>query len=375
MMADVKTLLEQFHDIAANPKKQKEKYLAEGKKIVLCAPVMTPEEIIHSMGMVPMGAWGADMQVNEAKKYFPAFICNIVQSIVELGIKGTYDGCTAIVIPSLSDGLKVLGQNFKVAVPQVKFIPMTYPQNRKPEYGHTFTKVGYERVIRDLEEASGLSFDEEKLAASIKVYNEHNRVMREVVTAVAAHPEITCSDRSAIFKSAFFMTKEEHTEMVKALLEALGEGDAAKTPLRIMTSGLIADAPGLLSILDDCNFHVVCDDMAAESRQYKWDAPEDKPALDALVDKFCGIDGDAFLFDPEKKRVPMIVSEAKKANAQGLLMILSKFVDTEEFDYPLVRRAAEAEGIRVAMIEIDRTMVDYEQARTAIETFRDLLAE
>lgn len=373
MMGDVKQLLDRFHEIASNPKKQKEQFLADGKKIILCAPVMTPEEIIHSMGLVPMGAWGADMQISEAKKYFPAFLCNIVQSIVELGIKGVYDGCSAIVIPSLSDGLKVLGENFKYAVPGIKFIPMTYPQNRKPDFGHDFTKAGYERVIRDLEEVTGVKFDEAKLAESNKVYNEHNKVMRNLVPVIASHPEITCADRSAIFKSAFFMLKEDHTAMVKELIEALGEGSADEKGLRIMTSGIIADAPGLLSILDDCKLHIVCDDMAAESRQYKTDAPEGKAALDALVDKFCDIEGDAFLYDPGKKRVDMIVAEAKKAKAQGLLMILSKFVDTEEFDYPLIRRAAEKEGIHVAMIEIDRTMVDYEQARTAIETFRDLL--
>ena len=52
-------ILNRFHEIAVSPKAQMERYLADGKKVVLCGPVYTPEEIIHSMGFVPMGAWAA----------------------------------------------------------------------------------------------------------------------------------------------------------------------------------------------------------------------------------------------------------------------------------------------------------------------------
>lgn len=72
-----KELLAQLHEVAANPRKQLDKYLAEGKKVV-AVTYYTPQEIVHSMGLVPMGVWGADMEINEAKKYYPAFICSIM---------------------------------------------------------------------------------------------------------------------------------------------------------------------------------------------------------------------------------------------------------------------------------------------------------
>ena len=144
-----KELLAQLHEVAANPRKQLDKYLAEGKKVV-AVTYYTPQEIVHSMGLVPMGVWGADMEINEAKKYYPAFICSIMQTILELGIKGEYKGISAIIIPSLCDSLKTLGQNWKYAVKDIPFIPMTHPQNRKPDFGIKFTKAGYERVINDL---------------------------------------------------------------------------------------------------------------------------------------------------------------------------------------------------------------------------------
>ena len=174
-------ILNKLHEVAASPRAQMDGYLAQGKKIVLCAPVYTPEELIHAMGFVPMGAWGGDVALNRAKEYCPAFLCAIVQSLLELGINGAYEGASAIVSPSLSDTLNTGGETWKYAVPSIPFIPMTYPQNRKPAYGVAFTKAGYERVIRDLEKLGG-KFDDAKLAQSNALYNRHNAAMRKIQT-------------------------------------------------------------------------------------------------------------------------------------------------------------------------------------------------
>ena len=369
----VQELLNQFQTIAQNPAAQKDAYIAKGKKIVLTAPVYTPEEIIHSMGLIPMGAWGGDLELQDAKQYFPAFICSIAQSIVELGMRGVYDGASAIVIPSLCDSLKVLGQNWKCAVPSIPFIPMTYPQNRKPDYALDFIVGGYRRVIRELEEATGAAFDEEKLAASIQVYNAHNAAMRALSKALAAHPEITAAQRSAIFKSAWFMPKEEHTNLVLKLLAELDAEAPSGTKIPVTVTGILTDAPGLTALLDEYGFQVVADDVAAESRQYRIDVPAEGTSLERLARKFQTMDHCSVLYDADKKRVEYIVDLAKASNSKAVIMALTKFCDPEEFDYPLIKKACEAAGLPLVQIEVDRQMVNYEQARTILETLRDAL--
>ena len=364
-------ILNRFHEIAVSPKAQMERYLADGRKVVLCGPVYTPEEIIHSMGFVPMGAWGGDMALNRAKEYCPAFLCAIVQSMLELGINGAYDGASAIVIPSLCDTLKTVGENWKYAVPSIPFIPMTYPQNRKPAYGVAYTKAGYERVIRDLEKLGG-TFSEEKLLASIKVYNRHNAAMRKIDEVLAKHPEITAAQRSDIFKSAFFMTKEEHTELAEALIAQLAAAPAAEK-LPIVISGILTDAPALNAIIDEMGLHIVADDVAAQSRQYRTDAPERADALNALAEKFAAMGNCSVLYDQDKNRVKWIVDTAKARNAKGVLVVLTKFCDPEEFDYVMIKKACEAADLPLTLVEVDRQMVHFEQVRTNLETFRDLL--
>lgn len=365
-------LFAKLHEAAANPKAQMDKYLAQGKKIVLCAPVYTPDELIHSMGFVPMGAWGADTELRRAKEYCPAFLCSIVQSALELGINGAYDGASAIVIPSLCDTLKTMGENWKYAVPSIPFIPMTYPQNRKPAYGVAFTKAGYERVIRDLEKLGG-KFDDARLAQSNALYNRHNAAMRKLDEVLAKHPEVTAAQRSDAFKSAFFMTKEEHTVLIEELNAALETQTPAAEKTPILLSGILTDAPGFNAILDDLDLHIVADDVAAQSRQYRTDVPAGDDALTALAQKFANMGNCSVLYNAAKPRVQWIVDTAKARNAKGVLVALTKFCDPEEFDYVMIKKACEAAGIPVTVVEIDRQMVQFEQARTNIETFRDML--
>ena len=369
----ISELLDRFHAVASDPKAQLDAYLSAGEKVVLTAPVYTPEELIHAMGAVPMGAWGADLELQESKKYFPAFLCSIVQSITELGMRGVYDGVSAIVIPSLCDSLKVLGQNWKYAVPSIPFIPMTYPQRRETDYGIAFTRAGYERVIREVEAATGLTFSEEKLAASLAVYNEHNAAMRKLAAVLAGHSEITAQQRSDIFKSAFFLRKEEHTALVSELIDRLAEVQPGKEKVKILISGILTDAPALNEILDEYGMHIVFDDVAAQSRQYRVDSPDDGEPLDRLARKFASMGNCSLLYDPKKERIEMLIRAAADTGAKGILIVQTKFCDPEEFDSPLIRKACAAAGLPCAVIEADRQMVNYEQARTVVETFRDLL--
>lgn len=365
-------MLKKFHEVATSPRAQMDKYMKEGKKIVLTAPVYTPEEIVHSMGFVPMGAWGADIELKRAKEYCPAFLCSIVQSILELGIQGTYKGAKAIIIPSLCDTLKSLGENWKYAVDGILFIPMTYPQNRKPDFGIRYTKAGYERVIRDLEKVGG-KFSEDELAKSNKIYNEHNEAMRKLDAILAKHPEITAAERSDIFKSAFFMLKEEHTKMVNEFIEEFEKQTPGEEKTRVIISGILADAPKLNEIIDNAGLHIVADDVAAQSRQYRTDVPKEGEPLDALAVKFANMDNCSVLYNVEKPRVQWMVDTAKERNAKGVIVIMTKFCDPEEFDYVPIKRACEKAGLSVAMVEIDRQMDQFEQVRTNIETFRDML--
>jgi benzoyl-CoA reductase/2-hydroxyglutaryl-CoA dehydratase subunit BcrC/BadD/HgdB len=81
----------------------------------------------------------------------------------------------------------------------------------------------------------------------------------------------------------------------------------------------------------------------------------------------------SLLFDVDKKRADLIVKTAQETGARGVIVILTKFCDPEEFDYVIIKSRCEEAGLPVTLVEVDRQMVNYEQARTIIETFKDMI--
>ncbi len=374
-MSEIKSILSQLDCVAKNPRRQLDMIIDGGKNVVGCLPVYCPEELVYAAGMIPFGIWGADgKELSKAKLYFPAFICSVLQSALELGLEGAFDRMKAVMIPVLCDSLKCMGQNFKAGVPQVEFLPVIHPQNRKTEAGQEFLRSQYMKLRKRLGEI-GTPISDEKLAEAINIYNNHRRVMREFSETAAKHPElISASERSAVIKSGFFMDKAEHTKLVERLNLLCGaEPVVPWDGKRVIVTGILADSSSLLSIFEKNGIAVVGDDVAAESRQFRTDVPVTKDPIEGLARQFADMEGCSVLFDPEKKRGDMIVKLAKERKADGVIVLLTKFCDPEEFDYPFLKRAFDAAGIPSILIEVDRQMVNYSQAETAVEAFREML--
>ena len=52
--------------------------------------------------------------------------------------------------------------------------------------------------------------------------------------------------------------------------------------------------------------------------------------------------------------------------------VMMEFCDPEEFDYVPIKRACDAAGLMNLNIEVDRQMVNYEQANTMIQAFKEM---
>ena len=375
-MSDLVQLLEQCAQVARNPKAQLDTYLAQGKKVVGCMPIYCPEELVHAAGMVPFGIWGAEREISEAKKYFPAFYCSIAQTCLEMGLRGELNQLTAVLIPVLCDTLKCLGQNWKAGVQAVPFIPVVHPQNRKLEAGIAFQKSQYKKIAGQLEALGGQTITDAALKEAIALYNEHRAVLRDFSELAAEYPDrISPLQRNQVIKSGFFMTKPEHTALVRSIIAACRTFPVLPWKgSKVVLTGILADSEGLLNILAENAMAVAADEVAQESRQFRTDVPESADPFEAMALQIANMEGCSVLYDPEKKRTAMIIDMVKKHNAQGVVVVMTKFCDPEEFDYPILRAGLDKAGIPSVMIEVDQQMRGFEQARTSLQTFADMLS-
>lgn len=369
----VDTILNKFE---ACPFKQIDNYTDQGKKVIGWAAPFAPQELVYAAGMVPRGVWGAEGEINLAKEYFPAFYASIVLRTMDLGLEGKLNKLSGMIITDLSDGMKGLSQNWKRAVKEVPMLYIGYGQNRKIEAGIEYNASQYKKLIAELEEISGNKIDDGKIEEAIVLFNKHRKAMLEFNELAAKRLNtITPSLRSKVFSSALVYDKAEHLEMMEALnaeLKALPEEEFKGK--KIVTTGILVNNEEILKIFEDFNLAIVDDNVISESTLYDCLVEEGSgDPVKALSQQFANIEGNTFLFDAEKLRGKIITEKVKEKEANGVIYLLTKFSESEEFDYPLIRDELNEAGIKNIMIEIDQQMTNFEQSRTALETFSDII--
>lgn len=364
-----------FEDVVRFPRKQLNKYLEQGKKVVGCFPLYTPDALIYAADMIPFGMWGAEIDVSMAKKYYPAFICGILQTNLELAMLGAYKGLSAVLITVLCDSLKCATQNWKYAVPEIEMIPVIHPQNRTSAFATDFLYNQYKSIKGRMEDIGGVEITNERLKKAIDVYNEHNQVMREFVNLAAKYPyEISPKNRCMVIKSGYFMDKEEHTKLVKELISHFKDIEPQRfRGIRVITTGIIADSPNLLDILQENKVSIAADEIAHESRQFRIDAVHENDELMALAKQFISMYGCSTVLGGIPKREDYILELVEKMSADGVIILMTKFCDPEEYDYPVIKNKLDAKGIPSLLIEVDKQVRNYEQARTAIQSFQEMI--
>ena len=375
-MADWKTSLERLQRACANPREQLDRYLEQGKQVVGCFAPYAPAELVHAAGLIPMGMWGGRTELKLAKSYLPAFACPIMQANMELGLKGAYQGISAVIIPTMCDTLRCMTQNWRFGMKDIPMIPIVYPQNRTSPASVDYLISEFETVLTILYTITGNMVSEKSMEEAIAVYNQHNATMREFDTAANDHLDvITPKVRHVVHKSAFFFEKGEHTALVQEIIAGLKELPAHHwTGNKIILAGILCEPEEVLDILEENQLAVVADDLAQESRQYRTDTPEKGGgALKRLALQWNARYGCSLIHELGKPRGKMLAKMCQETGAQGVISCMMKFCDPEEYDEPYLEADLRKAGIHVMNIDIDPLNHSYEQVRTRVQSFCEML--
>lgn len=374
-MSKVEAILSQLKDIAANPKKAMDDYKAEtGKGAVGVMPIYAPEEMIHATGYLPMGIWGAQGKtISQARTYLPPFACSIMQQVMELQCEGAYDDLAAVLFSVPCDTLKCLSQKWKGTSPVIVF---THPQNRGLEAANTFLVKEYELVKAQLEHYLEVKITNADLERSIAIYNENRAVMREFVKVAADYPQvIDAVSRHAVFKARQFMLKEKHTELVKELIaEVKAMPVQPWTGKKVIVTGILLEPNELLDIFNEFGLAIVDDDLAQESRQIRVDVLDgEEGPLYRMAKAWQQMYGCSVATDTKKGRGKMLMNKMAQTGADAVIIAQMKFCDPEEWDYPVMYREFEEKGVKNLMIEVDQEVTSFEQVKTRLQSFVEMM--
>ncbi len=145
-----------------------------------CSPLYPPLELFHSMGLTPVVLWGLKDSVENtynSDRHLQNYTCSVARYLTELVLSDggalfdglfMYNACDTLRnLPEiLKWGLKDAGGKAPIFRAHIPAVPLN--QTDTSEY----LKNEILNLIRELEEAFGTSFSEEKFRQSIGLYRE-----------------------------------------------------------------------------------------------------------------------------------------------------------------------------------------------------------
>lgn len=344
-----------------------------GKRAVGCMLEFCPEEIVYAANMLPVGLWGADIELREVKRYFPAFFCAPIQQSMELALQGAFDGVlSAVIVPILCDALKSAGQNWRIAVPEIPMIPVVYPQNRQIKAGQRFMESELREVKARLEQICGRPISEDALNQSINVYNEYRLSMQEFSSVASRHTDvITASARHNVFMNGFLRDKADYTMLVRELTSELKKLPEVKPRRAVALTGIALDTERVLRCMEENGFAVTADMLAQESLQVETLVPENGSALERIAAWWSNVRCSSLTLDEKKLRADKLVELVSSGLADGIIVAMPAFCDPEEYDYPILCEALQQKGIAQIGLELSGPS-GCEQACSRIQAFAEM---
>ena len=144
--------------------------------------------------------------------------------------------------------------------------------------GGLFWRRELETLRNDFERLSGNRISDEALRASIAVYNENRRAIRDLYRARSRRPWIyPMSETFLLLRAGNVLPPEDHTALIRSYLE-LAPGDPERRDQdrsRVVLVGMFCEQPphGLVLTLERAGCYVVDDDFLIGLRWLQDEVP------------------------------------------------------------------------------------------------------
>jgi benzoyl-CoA reductase subunit C len=325
------------------------KAAAPGRKVVAYMPIYVPRELIHAAGMLPLGILGAgeNLEVIHGDAYYQSYICRIPRSTLELGITGRLDFVDGFVFPSICDVIRNLSGIWKLLFPKVYVRYFDVPQNYVSGIGGSY----YEQELRELKEGlegvAGVAITDDALRASIAVYNENRRLVREVYALRARAPWLApTSEVYLVMRAGMVLPVEEHNELLREYLAAAqAEPRPMRDNCRVVLSGVFCEQPplNLVKAIELSGCYVVDDDFMLVSRWLVGDVPTGGDPLVSLSEAFLHRSAETSAkYQPSlEKKGQYIVDAVRESGAEGVIFAAPSFCDPALLERPMLEKRLE----------------------------------
>lgn len=351
-----------------------------GARVIGYFPVYAPTEIIHAAGMLPVGLSGGGdrLDLQHADARFGSFICSIVKTTMEMGMRELLKAFDGILFSSICDSARNLCFVMKRNFPDLYMDFLHLPHNPSSPASVDFLASEYRRLIQELERIGGQQITAAGLQRAIALYNRNRQLIRNLYAFRAQKPHLLRAWESYVLvRAGNFMPVEEHNSLLEESLEQLSQRSGKpRDSIRVVVEGAFCEQPplDLIKLVEDAGCYLVDDDFVIGRSWFVEDVPVDGDPVHALAESYVNrAVYSSVRHDFRAPRWEGLADKVKRSNADAVLFLIAKFCEPAYFDYVLFKNKLEEIGVPHLLLEFEEKQFTFDRVRTEVETFVESL--
>jgi benzoyl-CoA reductase subunit C len=350
-----------------------------GRRTIGHMPTYVPRELIHAAGMLPVGVVGGGdrLEIIRGDAYFQSYICRIPRSTIELALSHRLDMLDGMLFPAICDVIRNLSGMWTMMFPDAYVHYVDVPQNFDAAVGGLFWRRELETLRRDFERLSGNTITDDALRASIAVYNENRRAIRDLYAARSRKPWVfPMSEIYLLLRAGNVLPPEEHTALLREYLDLAPQDPDRRDQdrSRVVLVGMFCEQPphGLVLTLERAGCYVVDDDFLIGLRWLLDEVPTEGDPLGSLVDAYLNHSAmSASRYAPDGDRGRWVIDSVRNNVAEGVIFCAASFCDPALLDQPMLVSALDREGIPHTEFKYSEDTGQFAVIREQAGTFSD----
>ena len=351
-----------------------------GGAVIGYFPVYAPAEIIHAAGMLPVALSGGGdrLDIQHADARFGSFICSIIKTTLEMGLREHLTVFDGVLFSSICDSARNLCFVMKRNFPALYTDFLHLPHNPSSAASIDFLASEYRRLIQELERMGGRPVTAEALNESILLYNRNRQLTRDLYRFRCQNPHLLRAWESYVLvRAGNVIPVEEHNQLLQdALAQLPSRSGRPRDSIRIVVEGAFCEQPplDLIKLVEDVGCYVVDDDFAIGRSWFVEDVPTEDDPIHALAESYVNrAVYSSVRHDFRAPRWEGLATKVKQARADAVLFLIAKFCEPAYFDYVLFKKKLDEIGVPHLLLEFEEKQFTFDRVRTEVETFVESL--
>ena len=332
------------------------KSLVNGKKPIGCLGSDVPEELVMAAGFLPVRVFGSIAGGTAmADRYLEKGFDPLIRAQFEQIVNGAYRDLDHVIISNSSDAL--IRVFYYLRAMRIKEPELRVPEPYFFDFLHSrrrmcglYNRERAKALLSKLGEWRGKAVTEAELREAIAVLNETRRLLgRMAEHRTRPEPRISGAHALQIIGAAMVMPKTEFNALLGRLLEDADDFPPIKGT-KLYVTGSPMDEPAFYEVVESCGAVIVGEDHETGDRYYEGLVSETADPMDAIIDRY-------HYRRPSSSqatvsvRVQDLLDNVRKSGAQGVIVYIRQSDDAPSWDYPEQRKALEAAGIPLLLID------------------------